>query len=117
MKAAEVQALRAETLHEDAAALAEAAAAMRPRFDAGGRLLALGNGGSATDAMDVVADFVAAAAVRMAGPPRDRPDCADTAIITAIANDIGTEAIFARQIIAYGRPGDALLAFSTAATR
>ena len=38
---------------------------------------------------------------------------ADSAILTAIANDIGTEAIFARQVIAYGRGGDALLALST----
>jgi D-sedoheptulose 7-phosphate isomerase len=37
----------------------------------------------------------------------------DPAILTAIANDIGTEAIFARQVIAYGQPGDALLALST----
>ncbi|MBA3892959.1 MAG: protein kinase [Gemmatimonadales bacterium] len=37
----------------------------------------------------------------------------DTAILTAIANDVGTDAIAARQIIAYGRPGDAVLAFST----
>jgi D-sedoheptulose 7-phosphate isomerase len=38
---------------------------------------------------------------------------ADPAILTAIANDIGPEAMFSRQVIAYGRPGDALLAFST----
>ena len=37
----------------------------------------------------------------------------DPAILTAIANDIGTEAIFARQVIAHGRTGDALLAIST----
>ena len=37
----------------------------------------------------------------------------DPAILTAIANDIGTEAIFSRQVIAYGAAGDALLAFST----
>jgi D-sedoheptulose 7-phosphate isomerase len=37
----------------------------------------------------------------------------DSAILTAIANDIGTEAIFSRQVIAYGRAGDALLALST----
>jgi D-sedoheptulose 7-phosphate isomerase len=78
----------------------------------GGKLLALGNGGSATDAMDVVADF--------RYPPVDgwQPRRAidlteDPAILTAIANDIGTEAIFARQIIAYGSQGDALLALST----
>jgi D-sedoheptulose 7-phosphate isomerase len=37
----------------------------------------------------------------------------DSAILTALANDIGTDAIFARQIIAYGRAGDAVLALST----
>ena len=63
--------------------------------------------------MDVVADFVSPPA-SFGWPPRSALDlCADTAIITAIANDIGTEAIFARQIIAYGRPGDVLLALST----
>ena len=82
-------------------------------LDAGGRLLALGNGGSATDAIDVVADFVAPPAA-VGWPPRPAIDLtADTAILTAIANDIGTEAIFARQVIAYGRAGDVLLALST----
>ncbi len=37
----------------------------------------------------------------------------DTAVITAVANDIGTDAIFARQVIAHGREGDVLLALST----
>ena len=112
MKADEVQQLRARTFGGSAAALVAAAGALRGSFDAGGRLLALGNGGSATDATDVVADFIAA-------PGHDWPSrpaldlTADTAIITAIANDIGTEAIFARQLIAYGRAGDALLALST----
>ena len=47
-------------------------------------------------------------------PPRPALDLTeDAAILTAIANDIGAEAIFARQVIAYGRPGDALLALST----
>jgi D-sedoheptulose 7-phosphate isomerase len=113
MKADEVQKLRMATLHGSIAPLAEAAAAMRAGLDAGGRLLALGNGGSATDAMDAVADFVAPPPAS-GWPPRRAIDLtADTAIITAIANDIGTEAIFARQIIAHGRAGDVLLAFST----
>jgi D-sedoheptulose 7-phosphate isomerase len=113
MKADEVGALREQTLGDGFEALRAAAADLRASFDAGGRLLALGNGGSATDAMDAVADF--------AGPPPasgwpSRPALdltADTAIITAIANDIGTEAIFSRQVIAYGRRGDVLLALST----
>jgi D-sedoheptulose 7-phosphate isomerase len=113
MKAEEAHALRASTLRESSVALSEAAAAIRSSLDSGGRLLALGNGGSATDAMDVVADFVAPPR-GFAWPGRPAIDlCADTAIVTAIANDIGPEAIFSRQIIAYGRPGDTLLAFST----
>ena len=80
-----------------------AAATLRSAFDAGGRLLALGNGGSATDAMDVVADF---RAPPHGWPPRPALDLTeDPAILTAIANDIGAEAIFQRQVIAYGRAG------------
>jgi D-sedoheptulose 7-phosphate isomerase len=106
MKAEDVGALRAQTLTDNADELAAAAAAVRAGLDAGGTLLALGNGGSATDAMDVVADF------RAAG--RRAIDLTeDAAILTAIANDIGPETIFSRQVIAYGHPGDALLALST----
>jgi D-sedoheptulose 7-phosphate isomerase len=111
MKADEVCALRAQTLRDGLDALCAAAAALRERFAAGGKLLALGNGGSATDAMDVVADFASPPA---GWQPRRALDLtADSAILTAIANDIGTEAIFARQVIAYGGPRDALLALST----
>jgi D-sedoheptulose 7-phosphate isomerase len=60
MKAREKTDLRARTLREGADELAAAAAALRSAFEAGGKLLAFGNGGSATDAMDVVADFRAA---------------------------------------------------------
>ncbi|MDQ1741443.1 MAG: D-sedoheptulose 7-phosphate isomerase [Pseudonocardiales bacterium] len=113
MKAQEVDALRAQTLTEGADTLEAAAAELRVRFDAGGTLLALGNGGSATDAMDVVADFRAPPEVR-GWPPRRALDLTeDPAIITALANDIGTDAIFSRQVIAYGGPGDALIALST----
>ncbi len=111
MKADETCALRARTLTEGRHALLAAAAQLRDRLDAGGRLLALGNGGSATDAMDVVADFRAPFAD---GPARRALDLTeDTSIITAIANDIGVDAIFSRQVIAHGRRGDALLALST----
>jgi D-sedoheptulose 7-phosphate isomerase len=112
-KGEEASALREQTLADGADTLRAAAADLRAAFDAGGRLLALGNGGSATDAMDVVADFAGPPAGR-GWPARRALDLtADTAILTAIANDIGTEAIFARQVIAYGRPGDVLLALST----
>jgi D-sedoheptulose 7-phosphate isomerase len=106
MKAEEVGALREQTLTENRDVLVAAAAGVRRALDAGGTLLALGNGGSATDAMDAVADL-------RSGGRRALDLTEDTGILTALANDIGTEAIFARQIIALGRAGDAVLALST----
>ena len=111
MKADEVAELRAQTLTEGMDALVEAAIDLRASFDAGGKLLALGNGGSATDAMDVVADFRSPPTPLDARRAIDLTE--DSAILTAIANDIGVEAIFARQIIAYGQQGDVLIALST----
>ncbi len=111
MKAQEIGALRAQTLGENGEALVSAATALRASFEGGGTLLALGNGGSATDAMDAVADFRSADAGRARRAAIDLTE--DASILTAIANDIGTDAIFSRQVIAYGLAGDALLALST----
>ena len=68
-KAAEAGALRSQTLTDNAEALAAAARALRACLDAGGKVLALGNGGSATDAMDAVADLAPPAAA-VAGAAR-----------------------------------------------
>jgi D-sedoheptulose 7-phosphate isomerase len=107
MKAGDVARLREQTLDENRDALIAAAGALRDCDT----LLALGNGGSATDAMDVVADFREAP---QGWPARAAIDLtADAAILTALANDIGPAAIFQRQVIAYGRGGDLLLALST----
>jgi D-sedoheptulose 7-phosphate isomerase len=106
MKAEEAAALRAQTMEANRDALDAAGAALRASFDAGGRVLALGNGGSATDAMDVVADLHS-----VGRPALDLTE--DTAVITAVANDVGVEAIFSRQVIAHGRRGDVLMAIST----
>jgi D-sedoheptulose 7-phosphate isomerase len=112
LKGEEVIALREQTLREGAEALTAGAGALRASFEAGGRLLLAGNGGSATDATDAAADFRAAA--RPGWRPRAALDLTDDAgILTAIANDVGVEAIFARQVIAHGRPGDALITCST----
>jgi D-sedoheptulose 7-phosphate isomerase len=113
LKAEEIGALRAQTLTDGHDELLAAAAAVRGSFDAGGRLLALGNGGSATDAMDAVADL-RDPPPRSGWPARPALDLTeDAAILTALVNDIGVDAIFARQVIAHGRPGDVLLAIST----
>jgi D-sedoheptulose 7-phosphate isomerase len=111
IKAREIGALRTQTLDEGEPELAAAAAGLRARLDAGGRLLVLGNGGSATDAMDAAADLRSPPGPWPARPAIDLTE--DAAILTALANDIGTEALFSRQVIAHRRPGDALLAFST----
>jgi D-sedoheptulose 7-phosphate isomerase len=112
MKAQEISNLRAQTLTDNRHVLLAAAGALRARFDGGGKMLAFGNGGSATDSMDAVADF--RLPERPEWPPRPAIDlCEDAGIITAIANDVGTEMIFSRQVIAYGRAGDAVLALST----
>jgi D-sedoheptulose 7-phosphate isomerase len=112
LKSAEVGDLRAQTLTDNRDELLAAAARLRRDLDAGGQVLALGNGGSATDAMDAVADF--RLPPRPGWTPRRAIDLTeDSAILTAVANDIGTEAMFARQVIAYGSAGDSLLALST----
>jgi D-sedoheptulose 7-phosphate isomerase len=111
MKAEEVGALREQTLTENGATLVAAASAVRASLERGGTLLALGNGGSATGAMDIVADFRAPGPSARSWPAIDLTE--DAGIVTAIANDIGPAAIYSRQVIAYGHEGDVLVALST----
>jgi D-sedoheptulose 7-phosphate isomerase len=113
MKADEAAELRVATIRGGLEPLRAAAATMHAAFAAGGTVLALGNGGSATDAMDVVADLTAPPPATGWRPRRALDLTADPAILTAIANDIGTDAMFSRQVIAYGGPQDVLLALST----
>jgi D-sedoheptulose 7-phosphate isomerase len=111
MKAQEVGELREATLVPGEQALHAAAGEIRRSLDARGRVLAFGNGGSATDAMDLVADLRASP---QGWPARAALDLsADAAILTALANDVGAEVVFQRQVIAYGRPGDVAVALST----
>jgi len=76
-----------------------------------GAVLTCGNGGSAAQAQHFAAELVG----RMGA---DRPALratsltADAAVVTALGNDYGYDAVFARQIEALGRPGDVLVAFS-----
>ena len=79
---------------------------------AGGRLLAAGNGGSAAQAEHLAAELVGRY-VRERAPMSAIPLAADSASLTAIANDYGLEESFARQVRAHGRQGDILLAIST----
>jgi len=90
----------------DLAALTACADAIREALLAGGRLLCIGNGGSATDAQDLAADAL----------ERGWPAVAlvnDPSTITAVGNDVGFENVFSRQLIPLARPGDVVVAIST----
>jgi glycosyltransferase involved in cell wall biosynthesis/phosphoheptose isomerase len=79
---------------------------------AGGRLLAVGNGGSAAQAQHLTAELVGR--FRTERQPLSALCLhGDTSSLTAIVNDYGAEEAFARQVRAHGRPGDVLLALST----
>jgi phosphoheptose isomerase len=78
----------------------------------GGRLLVAGNGGSAAQAQHLAAEFTGRFAADRAAYAAVALN-AETATVTAIANDYGYEEVFARQVRAHGRPGDVLLAMST----
>ncbi len=110
-KANEIVALRRTVLARDGARLEECAARMAEAFRAGGRLFAFGNGGSSTDAQDVAALFLNPG--RGARPLPALALTTDVAVVTALSNDIGFEVVFARQIGAFGRPGDIALGLST----
>ena len=95
-----------------AAPIARAASLMVEALQAGGKILACGNGGSAADAQHFAAELVNRFEI-------DRPPLAavalttDSSALTSIANDVRYEEVFARQLRAIGRPGDVLLAIST----
>ena len=82
------------------------------RLDRGQRLLAVGNGGSVAHAQHLTAELVG----RYRSERRPLSALAlhsETSSTTAIVNDYGADAMFARQVIAHGRPEDVLVALST----
>ena len=109
-KAAESLELRAATIQDRAEQVDRAAAAMAAAFRAGGRLFTFGNGGSATDAAGLAALFASPATGQ---PLPARSLVADTAVLTALANDVGVDVVFSRQLMAHARAGDVALGLST----
>lgn len=97
------------------AATVEAAEVIRTALAAGNKVLAFGNGGSATDAEHLAAELVGRFRL-------DRPGLAavaltaDSAVVTSVGNDYGFDQIFARQVEALGRAGDVAVAVTTSGT-
>jgi D-sedoheptulose 7-phosphate isomerase len=111
MKVADDAKLRAQVAHEESEQIGNAVTAIAEKLRRGGKLIIFGNGGSATDANDFAIDCVA--------PPSGwKPIPAvslalEPANITAISNDVGTEVVFLRQMIAQAQPDDVAVAIST----
>jgi D-sedoheptulose 7-phosphate isomerase len=114
-----------EVLHEAAAAheatagdcleaIVAAANLLRRVLAAGGQVLVFGNGGSASDAQHFAAELVGR--YEAGRERRARPALAlssDPSVVTALANDLGFTEVFARQVEAFGRPGDVALGLTT----
>lgn len=95
----------------------EAADLICTAFKNGNKLLICGNGGSAADSQHMAAEFTSR--LRKDRPRDALPAIAlttDTSFITAFANDINFEGIFARQVEALGKEGDVLLGITTSGT-
>jgi D-sedoheptulose 7-phosphate isomerase len=92
--------------------MAQAADVIDQCLHAGNKLLVCGNGGSAADASHLATELV----VRFAKDRRALPAIcltSDSGILTAAGNDYGFDEIFARQVAAFGVPGDVLLCLTT----
>jgi D-sedoheptulose 7-phosphate isomerase len=111
MKVQDDSLLRAKVATEEADKISAAAVAIAGKIQQGGKLIIFGNGGSATDANDWAMDCIMPPAGYEAVPAISLS--MEPANISAIANDVGTELIFQRQLIAQARPHDIAIAIST----
>jgi phosphoheptose isomerase len=92
--------------------LGQAADAIEECLRSGNKLLVCGNGGSAADAAHFATELV----VRFAKDRRAQPAlclASDGGLLTAAGNDYGFDEIFARQVAAFGQPGDLLICLTT----
>lgn len=92
--------------------IAEMVALLVETFTRGGKLLVMGNGGSAADAQHFVAEIVGRFKLERRGLPAIALST-DTSILTAIGNDYGFDRVFHRQVDALAEPGDLVVGIST----
>ena len=111
MKVRDDARLRAQVAEEQSEQIAATAIAIHGRLQRGGKLILFGNGGSATDANDWALDCIAPPSGWCPMPAISLS--MEPANISAIANDVGTEVVFLRQLIAHARPEDVAVGIST----
>ena len=99
----------AETLSEK---ILEATRLIQESLKNGGKLLLMGNGGSAADAQHIAAELVGRFKKERTAIPAIALTV-DTSSLTALGNDYGFETIFSRQVEAIAQKGDVVLGFST----
>lgn len=97
---------------ENGEKIVETARAVAAVYEAGGKLLTMGNGGSSCDAAHVAVEFQHPVTAGRPALTAINLVC-DTAMMTAVGNDVGFAHIFTRQIIAQGKKGDAVVGIST----
>jgi D-sedoheptulose 7-phosphate isomerase len=105
-------AVKEQFFSENAARVAECAAAMARAFDAGARLFVMGNGGSSCDAAHVSVEFMHPIIEKRPALPA-LALTTDTALLTAVGNDQDFALAFVEQIRMLGRSGDIVLGIST----
>jgi len=96
----------------DRAVVAEIALVITEAYRAGGKILVFGNGGSAADAQHFAGELVGHLYLERAALPALALST-NTSNITAIANDLGYDSVFSRQVEAMGRPGDVAIGITT----
>ena len=105
-------AVKQQFVWEHADRIVEVAKLLVRAFREGHKVLLFGNGGSATDAAPIAAEFVGRYKRERAPLPAIAL-ATDIAAITCIANDYGYDELFARQVRAHGQKGDIAIAIST----
>src|SRR5688500_14902783 len=106
--AAESAALQQRFFSDNAPLLVEVGRRMAESLRSGGKVLAFGNGGSASDAQHFVAELVGRFTVERAAYAA-LALTTDPSVMTAVGNDYGFDAVFRRQVEAHGKPGDVAL--------
>jgi D-sedoheptulose 7-phosphate isomerase len=106
------QRIVSEFFTKNAQAVADCAGAIAEMYKKNGRLFTMGNGGSSSDASHIAVEFLHPVTTGRPALPAYDLSC-DKTLMTAIANDVGYQHVYSRQVTALMNKGDALIGVST----